>query len=201
MEKVISRGLLFSLCLLMATSAGALAGTIQGDANQDGKLSCGEAKTQASDRFASMDTGKNKSLDMDEVEKGMTGIHKKMDTDGDRMVNVEEYLTYWCGAAPAETSKKASAKGNTQPQFAKMDTNKDGSVSPAECMALWTIRFHDADDNKDGKLTGKEYTQSLIMWFGDMDANKNSSVTVTEWTSYWVGKCQAEKMKKSLDKM
>lgn len=200
MEKVFSRGLFFSLCLLLATSTGAFAGTMQGDANEDGKLTCGEAKAQASNRFAAMDTGKNKSLNMDEMEKGMTGIHKEMDTDGDRSVNVEEYLTYWCGAAPADSAKKASAKCGKQPQFKTMDANKDGSVAPVECAALWTIRFNDADDNKDGKLTGHEYTQSLIMWFGDMDVNKNSSVTVTEWTSYWVGKCQAEKMKKALDK-
>jgi hypothetical protein len=73
-------------------------------------------------------------------------------------------------------------------------------VEPAECAAIWTIRFNDADDNKDGKLTRQEYTQSMIMWFGDMDVNKDSSVSVTEWTNYWVGKCQAEKMKKTLDK-
>jgi len=201
MEKVFSRGLFFSLCLLLATASGAFAGTMQGDANTDGKLTCGEAKSQASARFTSMDSGKNKALSMDEMEAGMTGIHKQMDNDRDGMVNVEEYVTYWCGAAPSDSSKKASAKGNPQPQFTKMDANKDGSVSPVECMALWTIRFNNVDDNKDGKLTGKEYTQSLIMWYGDMDANKDSSVTVTEWTSYWVGKCQAEKMKKTLDKM
>jgi hypothetical protein len=200
MEKVFSRGLFFSLCLLLATSAGVFAGTMQGDANTDGKLTCGEAKAQASARFASMDTGKNKALSMDEMEQGMTGIHKQMDTNRDGMVNVEEYVTYWCGAAPAEGVKKASAKGSTQPQFSKMDANKNGTVEPAECAAIWTIRFNDADDNKDGKLTRQEYTQSMIMWFGDMDVNKDSSVSVTEWTNYWVGKCQAEKMKKTLDK-
>jgi hypothetical protein len=200
MEQVFSRGLLFSFCLLLATSAGAFAGTMQGDANTDGKLTCGEAQAQASARFTSMDSEKNKALSMDEMETGMTHIHKDMDADRDGMVNVEEYVTYWCGAAPTAKDKKASTKGSKQPQFAKTDTNKDGSISPAECTALWTIRFNDADDNNDGKLTGQEYTQSLIMWFGDMDVNKDSSVTVTEWTSYWVGKCQAEKMKKALDK-
>lgn len=198
MERVFSRGLLFSLCLLLATSAGALAGTMQGDANNDGKLTCGEAKALSSDRFSKMDTGRNKALSMDEMEAGMTGIHKAMDADGDKLVNVEEYLTYWCGAAPETTVK--TGKGNAKPQFKKMDTNNDGSISPAECVALWTVRFNDADSDNDGKLTPKEYTQSLIMWFGDMDVSKDSSVTVSEWNSYWVGKCEAEKMKKALDR-
>jgi Ca2+-binding EF-hand superfamily protein len=202
MERVFSRGLLFSLCLLLAASTGALAGSIQGDANRDGRLTCSEATAQSSERFGKMDTGKNKALSMDEMESGMTGIHKEMDTDRDGLVNVEEYLTYWCGAAPeaAATTGKATAKGSAKPLFKKMDANKDGSVSPAECVALWTVRFNDADSDKDGKLTAREYTQGLIMWFGDMDVNKDSSVTVTEWTSYWVGKCDAEKMKKALDK-
>ncbi|TLM98943.1 EF-hand domain-containing protein, partial [bacterium] len=65
MERVFSRSLLFSLCLLLATSAGALAGSMQGDANNDGKLTCGEAKAQSTARFGKMDTGKDKALSMD----------------------------------------------------------------------------------------------------------------------------------------
>lgn len=200
MQKVFSRGLLLTLCLLLATSTVALAGTMQGDANMDGKLTCGEAKAQVSDRFTSMDANKDKALSMDEMETGMTGIHKEMDTNRDGMVYVEEYVTYWCGALPAAKARKTSAKGGKHPQFNRMDSNKDGSVSQGECAAVWTLRFTDADGNKDGKLTKTEYAQSLIFMFADTDSSLDSSVSVSEWTSYWVGKCQAEKLKKALDK-
>ena len=58
-------------------------------------------------------------------------------------------------------------------------------------------RLQAADKDKDGKLSKQEYVQSLILWFADTDANLDSSITVTEWTNYWIGKCQAEKMKKA----
>jgi Ca2+-binding EF-hand superfamily protein len=202
MKKVFTRSLLLSFCLLLAGAAAALAvdtpPAMQGDAGKDGALTCSEAKTYASDRFTAMDTNKDKTLNMDEMEEGMTSIFKEMDTDKNGMVNVEEYVTYWCGAAPK--TKKASAKGNKQPQFKKMDRNNDGKIDVVECTAVWTVRFADADANKDGKLTKQEYVQSLILWFADTDANRDSSITVTEWTNYWIGKCQAEKMKKALGK-
>jgi Ca2+-binding EF-hand superfamily protein len=125
---------------------------------------------------------------MDEMEAGMTGIHKAMDTNGDGVVNVQEYVSYWCGAAPKYL--KGSARGNKQPQFRKMDTNGDGSVSTAECVSLWSARFRDADENRDGKLTSQEYVQSVIIWFADMDPNRDSSVTIREWDTYWIGNCR-----------
>jgi Ca2+-binding EF-hand superfamily protein len=202
MKKVCVRSLLFSFCLLLAGAAGALATdtppAMQGDANKDGFMTCSEAKAFASERFTKMDANKNKSLSMNEMEEAMTSTHKEMDTDKDGLVNVEEMVTYWCGAAPK--GKKAAARGNKQPQFRKMDKNNDGKLSVDECVAVWTVRFADADANKDGKVTKQEYVQSLIYWFADTDANRDSAITVSEWTNYWVGKCQAEKMKKSLSK-
>ena len=60
------------------------------------------------------------------METGMTSIFKAMDSDGDGMVNVEEYVNYWCGSA--NKTEKASGRGNKQPQFKKMDKNNDGKI-------------------------------------------------------------------------
>jgi Ca2+-binding EF-hand superfamily protein len=201
MNKSVIRVLSIAACLVLAGSLGAFAGsfsTMQGDCNVDGKLTCGEAKTQALERFTAMDTNKDKQLSMNELEDEMSKIFNDADTNKDGIVTVEEYVTYWCGTASKGKAAKASAKGGKKSQFQKMDANGDGNVTADECVAYWTIRFNDVDDNKDGKLTKHEYTQSLIMLFGDMDMDKDSTVTVTEYTKYWIGACQAEKMKKKL---
>lgn len=198
MKKVFTRSLLFSFCLLAACVSGALAtGTpsaMQGDANKDGFMDCAEAKNFATVRFMRLDADSSKTVSMNEMEEGMTSTHKEMDTDKDGLVNVEEMVTYWCGAAPKGV--KASTKGNKQPQFRKMDKNNDGKLSVGECVTVWTVRFSDADANNDGKVTKQEYVQSLIYWFADTDANLDSQITMTEWTNYWVGKCQPAKIKK-----
>lgn len=200
MKKHSFLGLFFFLILLLAGTLGAQAavpeGCMQGDADRDGAITCGEAKSFATERFTGMDRNGNHRLNMDEMEAGMGGIYKAMDTDRSGLVDVQEYVSYWCGVAPTKLGR--TARGNKQPQFRKMDTNRDAKVSQGECVALWTVRFRDADDNRDGNLTAKEYVQSVIIWFADMDPNRDSEVTAREWSSYWIGSCQAAKPKKSV---
>jgi hypothetical protein len=195
MKKNISFSLSFALCLVLAgvlnVGAAECAAGMQGDADQNDVLTCSEAKNLAAERFSALDTNKDKRLNMDEMETGMTGIHKTMNTNGDGTVDVREYVSYWCGVAPSNL--KAAARGNKQPQFSKMDTNRDGTVSSGECQVLWTVRFRDADESRDGKLTSREYVQSIILWFADMDPNRDSSVTLSEWNKYWIGSCRTAK--------
>jgi Ca2+-binding EF-hand superfamily protein len=192
MKKFVALGLSFSLCLTLAgaLNAGAteICAGMQGDANRDGFMTCSEAKSFAVERFTAMDRTGDKRLSIDEMETAMANIHKLMDTNGDRQVNVQEYVSYWCGVTPRKM--KGSARGNKQPQFQKMDSNRDGKISSGECLALWTVRFHNADENRDGRLTTKEYVQSIIIWFADMDPNRDSLVTMSEWNSYWIGRCK-----------
>jgi len=191
MTKFVALGLSFSLCLTLAGTLNAAAaepGFMQGDANRDGSITCSEAKNFAVERFTAMDSTGDIRLSMDEMETAMAHIHKMMDTNGDRQVDVQEYVSYWCGVAPKKM--KGSARGNKQPQFQKMDSNRDGRISSGECLALWTTRFHDADENRNGKLTPKEYVQSIIIWFADMDPNRDCFVTMREWNSYWIGRCK-----------
>ncbi len=199
MKKISILGLSFSLGLLVVGALGVHAAEpmacMQGDADRDGAISCGEAKSFATERFIGMDQNSDRRLNIDEMEAGMGGIHRAMDTDGSGLVDVREYVAYWCGDTPKKG--RSAVRGNKQPQFRKMDTNRDGTVSSGECVALWTVRFHDADDNHDGKLTAKEYVQSVIIWFADMDPNRDSEVTVSEWNNYWIGSCQTRKLKKT----
>jgi Ca2+-binding EF-hand superfamily protein len=203
MRRPITTGIFLTLSLLLvgALSAGA-AGTPAaqpGDTNQDGAISCGELKQQAAERHDRMDANKDKSLTMGEFEAGVAKNSETMDTDKNGMVDVQEYVTYWCGAPPkdAKTPKKASHRGK-KPLFRKMDTNRNGKVTGDECVAFWTIQFSDIDANKDGSVTKDEYGNKAVEWYSEFDVNKDGSVTVTEYTDYWVGACKAEKMKKAL---
>jgi hypothetical protein len=47
----------------------------------------------------------------------------------------------------------------TSAQFDKLDTNRDGRISPAEAASDSTIVFATADKNRDGYLDSTEYTQ------------------------------------------
>jgi len=202
MENKSTRSLFLSLCLLMACATAAMATetapSMKGDINKDGFMECGEAKAFASERFTKMDANKDRKVTMIEMEDGMTSTHKEMDTDKDGLVDVEEMVTYWCGAAPKGAN--APKNGNKQPQFRKMDKNNDGKLSVNECVAVFTVRFHNADANKDAKVTKQEYIQSLIYWFADIDVNHDSAITATEWSNYWIGKCQSGKTKKASGK-
>ncbi|MRR34604.1 hypothetical protein EG829_07885 [bacterium] len=192
MKKFVAIGLSLSLCLILSgtgnNAAAETAACMQGDINRDGSMTCREAKSFAVERFKAMDRTGDKRLNMDEMETSMANIHKMIDANGNRLVDVQEYLNYWCGAAPGKTN--GAARGNKQPQFQKMDCNRDGRISSDECLALWTIRFQHADENRDGSLTSKEYVQSIIIWFADMDPNRDSLVTMNEWNRYWIGRCK-----------
>jgi hypothetical protein len=195
MKKLISASLFISLCLFLAGVLSAVAagteGVMQGDSDKDGTLTCSEAKNLAAERFTAMETSKDNRLSMDEMETGMAGLHKAMDSNGNGTVDVREYVSYWCGSTPQNL--EASAHGNKQPQFSKMDTNRNGTVSAGECQALWAVRFRIADEKRDGRLTSQEYLQSLVLWFADMDPNRDSLVTASEWNRYWIGSCKAKR--------
>ncbi|MGA7826736.1 MAG: EF-hand domain-containing protein [Geobacteraceae bacterium] len=200
MKKVFTGAMFTTLSLLLigTLSAGAACtpSALPGDTDQDGSVSCSEAKQQAADRFVKMDTNKDKQLTMAEFQAGTTKNFEAMDKDKNGMVDMQEYLIAWCGPAPkvAKTSKKA-AHGIKQSMFKSMDANKDGKVTSDECVAFWTIRFADIDGNKDGKISKEEFNKNVMKWFSIVDANKDGSVTATEFTSRWVGPCQAEKSK------
>jgi Ca2+-binding EF-hand superfamily protein len=203
MKRVFTGGMFFTLSLLIigALSAGA-AGTpsaLPGDADQDGAISCNEAKQRATDRHNSMDANQDGSITMGEFEAGTTKNFEAMDSDKNGMVDVKEYVVFWCGAPPkeAKTSKK-STHGGKHSLHKKMDSNRNGKVTGDECLAFWTVRFAEIDGNKDASIAKDEFGNKVVEWYSETDVNKDGSLTLTENTDYWVGTCQAEKMKKAL---
>lgn len=203
MKRVFTGATFATLSLLLigtlSFSAAGTPSTMPGDSNQDGAFSCSEAKQQTADRFDRMDTNKDKQITMAEFESGTTKNFEVMDTDKNGNIEIQEYLVAWCGIPPKATkpSKKA-AKGNTRSLHKSMDVNKDGKVSSDECIVFWTIRFSDNDGNKDGAISKDEFDKKVVEWYSISDVNKDGSITITEFTNRWVGRCQAEQIKKSL---
>jgi len=202
MKKVFT-GVLFStlsLLLVGVMTAGA-AGTLPGDTNQDGAVSCSEATQRTTAHFDRMDADDDSSMTMAEFEAGTTKNFEAMDSDKSGMVDVQEYLVTWCGA-PAKDIKpaKKAAKGNKHSLHKNMDANKNGKVTSEECVAFWTVKFAENDGDKNGSLTKEEFDTKVVEWYSIADVNKDGSVTTVEFTDRWVGACQAEKLKKSLIK-
>jgi hypothetical protein len=190
-----------SLLIIGALSAGA-AGTpsaLPGDTDQDGAISCAEAKQTATDRHNRMDANNDGSITMGEFEAGTAKNFEAVDTDKSGMVNVKEYVVFWCGAPPkeAKTSKK-STHGGKHSLHKKMDSNRNRKVTGDECAVYWTAFFSDVDENKDGSITKDEFGKKMVERYSEMDVNKDGSVTLTEYADFWVGTCQAGKMKKAL---
>lgn len=70
------------------------------------------------------------------------------------------------GLAPAGLAQKPEQKGKRRPGarlvrlFKKLDTNKDGKISPAEAGKLWT-RLSRLDTNKDNFVDKKEIAAAI----------------------------------------
>lgn len=202
MKKVFT-GVLFStlsLLLVGAMTAGA-AGTLPGDTNQDGSVSCSEATERTTAHFERMDANDDSLMTMAEFEAGTTKNFEAMDSDKSGMVDVQEYLVTWCGAPTKEVKPaKKATKANKHSLHKNMDANKNGKVTSEECVAFWTVRFADIDDNKDDTITKTEFDTKVVEWFSISDVDKDGSVTTVEFTDRWVGKCQAEQLKKAMSR-
>jgi Ca2+-binding EF-hand superfamily protein len=202
MKKVFT-GVLFSTLslLLVGTMTAGAAGTLPGDTNLDGAVSCSEATQRATAHFNRMDADNDSFMTMAEFEAGTTKNFEAMDSDKSGMVDVQEYLVTWCGA-PAKDAKpaKKATKGNKHSLHKNMDANKNGKVTSEECVAFWTVRFADIDGNNDNTISKDEFDKNVVEWYSIVDVNKDGSVTTVEFTDRWVGACQAEKLKKSLSK-
>ena len=62
-------------------------------------------------------------------------------------------------AFAADKDKTMSPMGSTRAQFDKLDTNRDGRISPSEAAGDSRIVFSSADKNGDGYLDSSEYSQ------------------------------------------
>jgi Ca2+-binding EF-hand superfamily protein len=79
-----------------------------------------------------------------------------------------------------------------------MDSDGDGETSVDECSTLWIARFSALDRNNDSSITKNEINDKIVEWFSRNDMDGDGFITVVEYTENWVGKDQAEELRREL---
>ena len=115
------------------------------------------------------------------------GSYKKIDGNGDGVVVRAELETAQGNQARAVDLMLAKRR---QDAFARLDTDKNGSLSLAEFNAGTAVPNRPAadvgaamarlDSNKDNQVTLSEYRAPALANFDKMDANKDGKVTAKE---------------------
>ena len=112
---------------------------------------------------------------------------KTIDKNGNGTLDAAEL-----SAAEAQVQQRQIAviRGRFEAQFTKADTNKDGSLSKAEFMAVaptgprttnnGATMVAQLDKNKDGRISADEYRAVPLASFDRMDSNKDGTVTAAE---------------------
>lgn len=112
---------------------------------------------------------------------------RTLDTNHDGVITLDEIV-----AAQAKQGKilEAQAIKRRADVFAKLDTNRDGTLSAAEFNAGFPLNppplpdpknsFGKLDANKDGKITADEFRSPQIDKFNQIDTNHDGVITVQE---------------------
>ena len=121
------------------------------------------------------------------VLRNLDGAFKAIDKNGNGTLDASEL-----SAAEAKTQQQrvVALRGRVEQEFAKLDTNKDGSLSKAEFMAVspqapastnnGAQMVGQLDKNKDGKVTADEYRAPILSRFDAMDSNKDGTLSEAE---------------------
>ncbi len=113
--------------------------------------------------------------------KVMDGEFKKLDTDGDGRVTAQE------AAAKLVRDERDRALAANRQIFARLDKDKNGSLSPQEFAGLIAVPPADPapfmqrmDLNKDGIVTLVEHRTVMLGTFDALDVDKDGIVTPAE---------------------
>ena len=113
--------------------------------------------------------------------KVMDGEYKKLDADGDGRVTPQE-----AAAKLADDERQRALAANRQ-IFARLDKDKNGSLSPEEFAGLVAVPPVDPtafmqrmDLNKDGIVTLVEHRTVMLATFDAIDTDKDGVVTPAE---------------------
>jgi hypothetical protein len=106
----------------------------------------GAASFRAGERFARADTDGDRMISLEEFQTGATERFTAMDTDGDGLVTPAEMVA----------ERQQRAEDRAAQRLARIDTNEDGALSLEEMTAASEARFARMDRDDDGSLEPRE---------------------------------------------
>ena len=119
--------------------------------------------------------------------RGLDTNFKAIDKNGNGTLDSAEMSA---AETQAQQRQIAAIRSRFEAQFAKADTNKDGSLSKAEFMAATAVApkstnngaqmVGQLDKNKDGKVSADEYRTPVLARFDAIDSNKDGTITPAE---------------------
>jgi Ca2+-binding EF-hand superfamily protein len=172
----------------------------QRDINGDGFLSGTEIPSGQSNSIDERSGRSQGNAEMRKLDKNANGavegyewpynsdVFHRLDTDGNSVLTADE-LRNLPSVAQRELDQNPNERPNsrrtTYPEFDRLDTNRDGRVTPEEYSqrgAEWQRRqrFDEWDTNRNGVIDSSEWNAAPQL-FRRLDANRDSRVTWEEF--------------------
>jgi len=131
-------------------------------------------------RFKDMDSNGDGAVTLEELQAYATKMHKSRDTDGNGVINQEEFKTQHPHAQERQKRR--------QERFTQMDSDGDSTISKEEFQTFGTQRrqekaakrFAMVDRNKDNVISLEEMQDMQKQRFDRMDRNKDGKIDSSE---------------------
>ncbi|MDD4004344.1 MAG: hypothetical protein PHW69_03975 [Elusimicrobiaceae bacterium] len=136
------------------------------DTDKNGVTTHEERQAGRKARFAEMDKNQDGKLSREEFAKGHLKWRGEMDANQDGLVELGEYVVFFCGEEP---KKDDAAK------------HKSAGKHYTECVARRTAFYAEIDTDKNGKVTGSEHNASYDDSLKKMDRNADGIVELDEF--------------------
>jgi Ca2+-binding EF-hand superfamily protein len=152
------------------------------DANRDGKVSREEFEQGPRAQFAGRDINSDGKINADDRPPSGGGLGWFGGGGGKKMA---------LGRGNRQDQTLENVLARSKAEFAKIDTNSDGSLDQAELANQGNERIefskkrmmHWSDENKDGRLTEDEFTARAAKRFATLDLNDDGQIDGTDFPS------------------
>jgi hypothetical protein len=158
-------------------------------AGPDCRVALGQLRESLVASFRVKDANGDGRITLDEFLKNAQETFEDMEQRNPGAVSRQEMLDYRCGKTdPSPPLPPVPGPARSGEGFYRhMDLNGDGSVSPAECRAVWSKEFDRMDHGSRQAVTLAQYLAYCRDWFARMDVNNDGYVTLAEYLADQMG--------------